>query len=80
MTCREMTEFLTEYRSGELDFEERARFDEHLTRCRECVEYLRSYEETIRLAKGAFTHPDDALPEEVPAALVRAIVDSYKTR
>jgi anti-sigma factor RsiW len=80
MTCREITEFLSEYRSGELGSEQRARFERHLTSCRECVAYLRSFEETIRLAKGAFGHPEDALPADVPEALVRGILDSCKTR
>jgi anti-sigma factor RsiW len=80
MTCREMTEFLSDYRSGELDSEQRARFEEHLACCRACVAYLRTFEEAIRLAKGALGDPADALPANVPRALVRAILDARKAR
>ena len=74
MTCRELTEFLIDYRSGGLTPEQRARFELHLADCAECVTYLRSYEGTIRLARGALGSPDDPLPSEVPEQLVQAIL------
>ena len=39
-----------------------------------CIEYLRSDEETIRLGKGAFSHPDDPVPADVPDELVQTIL------
>jgi len=75
-----MTEFFVEYRSGEMDPEARDRFEAHLARCRDCLAYLRSYETTIRLAKGAFRHPDDPIPDDVPEDLVRAILAATKAR
>ena len=72
ITCREFNGFLIDYRSGDLTLDERARFETHLAECSHCVAYLRSYEETIRLAKGAFSHLDDAMTEDVPDGLVRA--------
>ena len=74
MTCREVNEYILDYRSGHLRPEECARFEAHLARCPYCVEDLRSYEETIRLAKGAFSHPDDPVPAAVLDELVRAIL------
>ena len=74
MTCRELSEFLIDYHSGDLNPEEHARFEAHLAGCAACVEYLRSYEETIRLVKGAFIRPEDAVPANVPNELVRAIL------
>ncbi len=76
MTCRELTEFLIDYHSGELPPEERARFEAHLTECADCVQYLRSYEETIRLARGALGDDDAPVPASVPEDLVRAILAS----
>ena len=80
MTCREFVDFLMAYVSGELAAAERARFDDHLGECPDCVGYLRTYQETIRLGKGAFAHPDAPLPDEVPEELVRAILSARKTR
>ena len=74
MTCRELVEFLSASLAGELAREERRRFEEHLADCPECARYLRSYEETIALARGAFAHPDDPVPAEVPEELVRAVL------
>ena len=74
MTCREVNEYILDYRSGHLSPEECARFEAHLARCPDCVEDLRSYEETIRLGKGAFSHPDDPVPADVLDELVRAIL------
>ena len=74
MTRHEFNEFIIDYRAGGLAFDERARFEAHLARCSHCVAYLSSYEATIRLAKGAFNCLDDAMTEDVPDALVQAIL------
>lgn len=74
MTCREFSELLIDYHSGELTPNECVRFETHLTRCARCVVYLRSCEETIRLAAGAFRGPDEGMIENVPDALVRAVL------
>ena len=74
MTCREVNEYILDYRSGHLSPEECACFEAHQARCPDCVEYLRSYEETIRLGKGDFSPPDDPAPADVLDELVRAIL------
>ncbi len=80
MTCRELNECILDYYSGELEPEERACFEAHLACCPDCVDYLRSYAETIRLGKGAFSHPDDPLPADVPDELVQAILAAARRR
>ena len=72
LTCQEMTDFLADYLDGSLALAERHVFDKHLADCPECAAYLRSYTETIRLARQ--TREDDALPAAVPDELVRAIL------
>ena len=72
LTCREMANFLADYLDGSLALAERHVFDKHLADCPECAAYLRSYTETIRLARQ--TREDDALPAAVPDELVRAIL------
>ena len=74
MTCREFNEFLIDYRSGGLTPEDCAHFEAHLAECSHCVMFLKSYEETIRLAKGTVQCPDEILPMDVPEELVQAIL------
>ena len=74
MTCRELVEFLTEYLSGALPPDQRAAFDAHLESCPECVAYLKSYQEAVKLGKEAFRRPDATGPDAVPDELVRAIL------
>ena len=76
MTCREFIEFLWQYLSEELSPAQRARFAEHLSRCAPCVRYLKSYEETVKLGKAVFTHPEDLVPTDVPEELVQAILSA----
>lgn len=73
LTCQDLIEFLHEYLDGELPPAERLRFQAHIDCCPPCLHYLDSYEKTIRLAALA-CGPDDALPEDVPEELVRAIL------
>lgn len=80
MTCREFTEFLMTYLAGELPAGQRVVFDAHLEGCPECAEYLRSYGETVQLGKGAFDHPEEALPNDVPEELVQAILAARRQR
>ena len=74
MNCREFTEFLHEYLSGNLPVDDRAAFDAHLAECPWCVAYLQNYRETILLGKAAFAPADEPLPERVPEELVQAIL------
>jgi anti-sigma factor RsiW len=72
VTCRELIEFLDAYLDGSLPPEARVAFDAHLPRCPECRDYLRSYRETIELARRSACQGDE-VPAEVPQRLLRAI-------
>jgi anti-sigma factor RsiW len=74
MTCRELTDFLIDYVDGGLAARERASFDGHLAECPDCVTYLSNYEETIRLGQDVCKEEHDAIADEVPEELVRAIL------
>lgn len=74
MTCREFVDFLMEYLDGNLPGPERECFEEHLAECPDCVAYLATYRETIRLGKAACAEENEALPPEVPNELVQAIL------
>jgi anti-sigma factor RsiW len=74
MTCRELVDFLMDYLDGQLSEPVRMCFEEHLGECPDCVAYLATYQETIRLGKEACTPGNDALPPNVPEDLVRAVL------
>jgi anti-sigma factor RsiW len=78
MTCREFTDFLMEYLSGELSACERAEFERHLAECSDCSAYLQSYQETIKLGKAVFTDLDAFVPQDVPEKLVQVILGSHR--
>jgi anti-sigma factor RsiW len=74
VTCRELADFLADYLSGELEPEARDAFDGHLAHCPSCVNYLNTYRDTVTLARGAMTSPDDPVSDDVPEDLVKAIL------
>lgn len=76
MTCREFEAFVTDYTEGELSTEQYTRFKRHLAMCRECRQYLHAYQRTIELTQAAFPSPDEPVPDDVPEALIKAILQS----
>lgn len=78
MTCREFTQFIIDYRSGDLGASERARFAHHLAACVNCQRYLESYDATIRLGKHAFDDENAAVPPDVPDALIKAMLSARR--
>lgn len=77
LTCREVTDFLGDYIAGELVAEVRAAFEAHTAACPECLAYLRSYRETIALARDAYRDEEQAA--NVPEELARAILVARRT-
>jgi anti-sigma factor RsiW len=67
-----------DYISGELPEDQRAKFVEHLAVCPSCVAYMNTYLETVEIGREAFSDIDAPLPEDVPEALVRAILEAKK--
>lgn len=74
ITCQELIDFLADYRTGALPPEQRRRFEEHLAVCPWCVDYIDSYEASLRLGREALSPGPGAPPEEVPAELVQAVL------
>ena len=75
MTCQQLIDFIMSYLDDELPPPQRAEFDRHMAACPSCVDYLKTYEKTIELAK---TCADDPVPDEVPESLVQAILEARK--
>jgi len=57
LTCKELTEVLTDYLEGVMSAEDRARFDAHLARCEGCVTYVEHMRQAIATVHAL--HPDD---------------------
>lgn len=73
--CKELITFLGDYLARELPPERNLEFERHLAICESCVQYLASYQETIRMARAAVDPPRLAV-EEMPADLINAILAS----
>lgn len=72
MTCRELTSFIADYLSGELDQGTRHAFEHHLSLCPNCVQYVADYERAVALGRTVFE--DDVVAADVPSDLVAAIL------
>lgn len=79
LTCKEFIEFLDDYLSGTQAREARAEFERHLKLCPPCVDYLKSYQATVRLASSLCGEGDGGkVPAAVPEDLVQAILAARK--
>lgn len=74
LTCRDFVALLFDYLLGGLGSEGIAAMNAHLAACPSCVAYLKTYEASIRMGRLALAPSDDPVPEEVPEALVRAVL------
>ena len=75
LTCQQLIDFIMGYLEGELPPAQRAEFDRHMAACPSCVDYLKTYEKTVELAR---TCTNDQVPDEVPESLVQAILEARK--
>jgi anti-sigma factor RsiW len=69
LSCRELVELVTDYLENALAAEERARFDDHISRCDGCTEYLRQMRRTIQMTG---TLSPESLSPEAERALLQA--------
>jgi anti-sigma factor RsiW len=72
VNCRECAEFLDDYVAGQLPPTELEIFERHLSRCRNCEEYMRQYRATI--AAGRLACSDPNAEADIPEELIRAIL------
>ena len=80
LTCREFIQFLDDYVDNTQPAEVRAEFERHLETCPYCVDYLRTYRDTIALARGACAEdPSVPPPADVPEELIQIIIKSRPT-
>jgi anti-sigma factor RsiW len=70
--CRECDEFLVDYVAGELPADVLATFELHLSRCRNCRNYLEQYRATIKAGKTACDIAKQGI--QMPEELIQAIL------
>ena len=77
LSCREFIQFLDEYVDEYQSPDVRAKFEHHLAACPYCVDYLKTYRDTIALARGACADDPSMLPpDDIPEKLIEIILNS----
>ena len=76
LPCSEIIGFLDDYLSGEQSPAVKAEFERHLAVCPPCVDYLKTYKQTVELAGE--TGRDGEHSGTAPAELVHAILAARK--
>lgn len=75
LTCKELTELITDYLEGRLSFMDRLRFQMHIGMCRHCRAYLRQMKLTVATVGRL---PDEPIPPEARDALMDRFRDWKK--
>jgi len=71
LTCRELTEALTDYLEGVMGPEDVARFEAHLAVCDGCVNYVDQMRDTIRVVHAL-------RPAEVEATVPDELLEAFR--
>lgn len=79
MTCKELIDFLDDHLENRLEPDVRLVFDEHLSLCRACRDYLASYRETLRLGRAAFAIPEQQV-DTLPEGLIQAVLAAKRAQ
>ena len=78
MTCREATEFLSDYVVGELAAEPLALFEQHLSRCPNCRAFLDQFRTTIRAGATSYEVSDADARTVMPEDMVKGIIEALR--
>ena len=76
LSCSEIVELITDYLEGDLPDSERDRFEEHISSCAPCRQYLHQMRTTVE-ATGRLA--EDEVPEPTMDALLEAFRDWNRT-
>jgi predicted anti-sigma-YlaC factor YlaD len=79
MTCRDLTELITDYLEERMTFAERIRFQLHLGMCRHCRAYLKQMKGLIEKL-GALPQPLPPPPADVQAELVERFRNFHRSK
>ena len=78
ITCEQFEGFILQYLDDELAAPQRLLFEKHLKWCRECRDYLASYDNARAVGAAVFKSEDGTLPSEIPEDLIKAVIESRK--
>ena len=67
MTCKELTELVTDYLEGRQSFLDRARFELHVGMCRHCRAHLRQMKHTVQVLGSL---PEETIRQEISNELL----------
>lgn len=77
LTCQEFIRYLDDYISDSQPVDVRAEFERHVQTCPDCVDYLKTYRDTITMARDACVEdPSASPPPDVPEELIQIILKS----
>jgi anti-sigma factor RsiW len=78
MTCRQLTSFIADYLSGDLDAGTKDSFERHLTLCPNCVQYVADYQRAMALGRQVYDD-GDSQATDAPETLIQAILAARRT-
>jgi anti-sigma factor RsiW len=76
ITCKEFEGFVLSYLDDDLPAAQRSVFELHMRLCRECRDYLAAYQRAQELGVATLGPCEEAVPDDVPEDLVKAILDA----
>lgn len=76
ITCKEFEDFVLDYLEDDLPAAQRSVFELHMRLCSECRVYLAAYRRAQELGDAALGPDEEAVPDDVPEDLVKAILDA----
>lgn len=68
LSCKEVTELVTDYLEGRLSLMDRMRFKMHIGMCKHCRAYLSQMKKTVEVVGKM---PDEPIPEDVHDELMK---------
>ena len=78
LTCKQITELVTDYLEGRMRLADRMQFQLHVGMCKHCRAYLRQMKATVAVLGQL---PDDAvMPDDVRDELRKRFADWHKAR
>ena len=77
LNCREFVDFIIDYNEGVLSAGERRVFEEHMSLCPACDQYLKTYDATI-VATQELCDDKAPPPGDAPESLIQAIIDARR--
>ena len=72
-TCKELTELISDYVTGQLKPSLKREFEQHLSICPDCVNFLNSYKKTVAVT-------GDIEPTTLPAKVRNNVLDFLRKK